>query len=180
MALRGISPLAAVTLTAERGDFSGYAHAAQLMAYLGLFAAGLRSPSGRCSCCATALAVKLRIVGGKDQSLQAVQGLMADMTGGLVGISTQTNALLAAGSVGGVAYDVRIRRAIDAMKLVRGTTPDFDELAKAVGLSRPHFFLQDIAFELGFDSPGNFTRFFARKQGVTPRQYRRNVQFVDG
>ncbi|SAL21593.1 AraC family transcriptional regulator [Caballeronia choica] len=105
---------------------------------------------------------------------------MADMTGELVGISTQTNGLLAAGPVGGVAYDVRIRRAIDAMKLVRGTTPDFDELAKAVGLSRPHFFLQDIAFELGFDSPGNFTRFFARQQGVTPSQYRRNVQFVDG
>lgn len=149
----------------------------------------------------------------EGQSLQAVQGLIAEMTGELVGRSTQSNELLAAGSVGGIAYDVRIRRAIDAMKQVRGTTPDFDELAKAVGLSRPHFFhlfrkqtgmtpatfsgmlrmdlsiesvsqhetpLQDIAFELGFDSPGNFTRFFARQQGVTPSQYRRNVQFVNG
>jgi AraC-like DNA-binding protein len=38
--------------------------------------------------------------------------------------------------------------------------------------------LQDVALNLGFDSPGNFTRFFVRQQGVTPSQYRRSVQFV--
>jgi len=149
----------------------------------------------------------------EGQSLQAVQGLIADMTGELVGISPRRNELSAAGSVGGIAYDIRIRRAIDAMRQVRGIPPDFDDLAQTVGLSRPHFFhlfhkqtgmtpatfssmlrmdlsiegvsqhdmaLQDIALDLGFDSPGNFTRFFVRQQGVTPSQYRQNVQFVTG
>lgn len=147
----------------------------------------------------------------EGQSLQAVQGLIADMTGELVGVSPRRNELSAAGSVGGIAYDIRIRHAIEAMKQVRGIAPDFDDLAQTVGLSRPHFFhlfhkqtgmtpatfssmlrmdlsietvsqhemaLQDVALDLGFDSPGNFTRFFARQQGVTPSQYRRNVQFV--
>jgi AraC-like DNA-binding protein len=149
----------------------------------------------------------------EGQSLQAVHGLIADMTGELVGISPRSNELSAAGSVGGIAYDIRIRRAIDAMKQVRGIPPDFDDLAQTVGLSRPHFFhlfhkqtgmtpatfssmlrmdlsiegvsqhemaLRDIALDLGFDSPGNFTRFFVRQQGVTPSQYRQNVQFVTG
>jgi AraC family transcriptional regulator len=124
------------------------------------------------------------------------------MTGELVVMSPRRNELSAAGSVGRIAYDTRIRSAID-----------FDDLAQSVGLSRPHFFhlfrkqtgmtpatfssmlrmdlsiesvsqyettLQDIALNLGFDSPGNFTRFFARQQGVTPSQHRRNVQFVTG
>ncbi|MEA3105040.1 AraC family transcriptional regulator [Caballeronia mineralivorans] len=149
----------------------------------------------------------------EGQSLQAVHGLIADMTGELVGISPRSNELSAAGFVGGIAYDIRIRRAIDAMKQVRGIPPDFDDLAQTVGLSRPHFFhlfhkqtgmtpatfssmlrmdlsiegvsqhemaLRDIALDLGFDSPGNFTRFFVRQQGVTPSQYRQNVQFVTG
>jgi AraC-like DNA-binding protein len=149
----------------------------------------------------------------EGQSLQALQGLIADMTGELVGVLPQRNELSAAGSVGGIAYDIRIRRAIEAMKEVRGIAPDFDDLAQTVGLSRPHFFhlfrkqtgmtpatfgsmlrmdlsiqsvsqqemaLQDVALNLGFDSPGNFTRFFARQQGVTPSQYRHNVQFVSG
>jgi len=38
--------------------------------------------------------------------------------------------------------------------------------------------LQNVALDLGFDSPGNFTRFFARQQGVTPSQYRRNVTIL--
>ncbi|MFM0004516.1 helix-turn-helix transcriptional regulator [Paraburkholderia dipogonis] len=149
----------------------------------------------------------------EGQSLQALQGLIADMTGELVGVLPQRNELSAAGSVGGIAYDIRIRRAIEAMKEVRGIAPDFDDLAQTVGLSRPHFFhlfrkqtgmtpatfgsmlrmdlsiqsvsqqemaLQDVALNLGFDSPGSFTRFFARQRGVTPSQYRHNVQFVSG
>ena len=149
----------------------------------------------------------------EGQSLEAVEGLIADLTGELVGMSPQRNELSVAGLVGGIAYDIRIRRAIDAMKQVRGIPPDFDDLAQMVGLSRPHFFhlfrkqtgmtpatfssmlrmdlsigsvsqqqmaLQDIAADLGFDSPGNFTRFFVRQQGVTPSQYRHNVQFVSG
>ena len=147
----------------------------------------------------------------EGQSLHAVQGLVADMTGELVGGSPRSNELSGAGSVGGIAYDIRIRRAIEAMKQVRGIAADFDDLAQTVGLSRPHFFhlfhkqtgmtpatfssmlrmdlsietvsqhemaLQDVALNQGFDSPGNFTRFFARQQGVTPSQYRRSVQFV--
>jgi AraC family transcriptional regulator len=149
----------------------------------------------------------------EGQALQAVEGLIADMTGELVVMSPRRNELSAAGSVGGIAYDTRIRSAIDAMRRGRGIPLDFDDLAQSVGLSRPHFFhlfrkqtgmtpatfssmlrmdlsiesvsqyettLQDIALNLGFDSPGNFTRFFARQQGVTPSQYRRNVQFVTG
>jgi AraC family transcriptional regulator len=38
--------------------------------------------------------------------------------------------------------------------------------------------LHEIALDLGFDSPGNFTRFFASHQGVTPSQYRRMVEFM--
>ena len=149
----------------------------------------------------------------EGRSLEAVQGLIADMAGELVGRSPQGSVLSAAGLVGGIAYDIRIRHAIEAMKQVRGLTPDFDDLAQKVGLSRPHFFhlfhkqtgmtpatfssmlrmdlsiesvsqqemaLQDIALDLGFDSPGNFTRFFVRQQGVTPSQYRRSVQYVPG
>jgi AraC family transcriptional regulator len=149
----------------------------------------------------------------EGQALQAVEGLIADMTGELVVMSPRRNELSAAGSVGRIAYDTRIRSAIDAMRRGRGIPLDFDDLAQSVGLSRPHFFhlfrkqtgmtpatfssmlrmdlsiesvsqyettLQDIALNLGFDSPGNFTRFFARQQGVTPSQHRRNVQFVTG
>lgn len=38
--------------------------------------------------------------------------------------------------------------------------------------------LMDIALQMGFDSPGNFTRFFVAQQGVTPSQYRRKVELV--
>jgi AraC-like DNA-binding protein len=47
-------------------------------------------------------------------------------------------------------------------------------------VSQQEMALQDVALNLGFDSPGNFTRFFVRPQGVTPSQYRHNVQFVSG
>lgn len=39
--------------------------------------------------------------------------------------------------------------------------------------------LQDIAAQLGFDTAGNFTRFFAGQQGVTPSKYRKAVGLVD-
>ncbi len=35
--------------------------------------------------------------------------------------------------------------------------------------------LLDISLRLGFESPGNFTRFFAMQQGIPPSQYRRSV-----
>jgi AraC family transcriptional regulator len=38
--------------------------------------------------------------------------------------------------------------------------------------------LLDIALKLGFESPGNFTRFFIAQQGVTPSQYRRKIELV--
>lgn len=45
-------------------------------------------------------------------------------------------------------------------------------------VSDPQIPIQDIAADLGFESPGNFTRFFLHQQGVTPSQYRRSVQFL--
>ena len=47
-------------------------------------------------------------------------------------------------------------------------------------VSRAEESLHDIGLNLGFDSPGNFTRFFACQQGVTPSQYRRMVEFMPG
>lgn len=39
--------------------------------------------------------------------------------------------------------------------------------------------LLDISLRLGFESPGNFTRFFNMQQGVPPSQYRRTVMLLD-
>jgi AraC-like DNA-binding protein len=39
--------------------------------------------------------------------------------------------------------------------------------------------LQDIAAQLGFDTAGNFTRFFSGQQGVAPSKYRKVVEVVD-
>ncbi len=36
--------------------------------------------------------------------------------------------------------------------------------------------LGDISLQLGFESPGNFSRFFRTQQGVSPAQYRRSTQ----
>lgn len=38
--------------------------------------------------------------------------------------------------------------------------------------------LQDIAFDLGFDTAGNFTRFFAGTQGFAPSKYRKILEVV--
>ena len=38
--------------------------------------------------------------------------------------------------------------------------------------------LQDIAFDLGFDSAGNFTRFFAGMQGFAPSKYRKILEVM--
>lgn len=38
--------------------------------------------------------------------------------------------------------------------------------------------LYDISLRLGFESPGNFTRFFKMHQGIAPSQYRRNVTIL--
>ena len=38
--------------------------------------------------------------------------------------------------------------------------------------------LMDVGLQMGFESPGNFTRFFVAQQGVTPSQYRRKVELV--
>jgi AraC-like DNA-binding protein len=124
---------------------------------------------------------------------------------------THWSTISASQLTGGIAYDKRIRRAIEEMKIGCGVALDFDQIARSVNLSRPHFFhlfarqtgitpatfgsmlrmeasidrltassipLQDIAQGLGFDASGNFTRFFVSQQGVTPSQYRRNVELV--
>lgn len=38
--------------------------------------------------------------------------------------------------------------------------------------------LLDISLQLGFESPGNFTRFFNLQNGISPSQYRRSVTFL--
>lgn len=38
--------------------------------------------------------------------------------------------------------------------------------------------LQDIAFDLGFDPAGNFTRFFVGMQGFAPSKYRRILEVM--
>lgn len=38
--------------------------------------------------------------------------------------------------------------------------------------------LQDIAFDLGFDTAGNFTRFFVGTQGFAPSKYRRILEIM--
>ncbi|WP_180970626.1 helix-turn-helix domain-containing protein [Burkholderia sp. WAC0059] len=149
----------------------------------------------------------------ESRSLEALEGLIADTIVELAGPTPRRDPLSAAALVGGIAYDGRIRLAIDAMRSLSGIALDFDDLAYKVGLSRPHFFnlfrkqtgitpatfgsmlrmersieyvsdpqmpIRDIAADLGFDSPGNFTRFFVHQQGVTPSQYRRSVQFLTG
>ncbi|MFM0718271.1 AraC family transcriptional regulator [Paraburkholderia strydomiana] len=147
----------------------------------------------------------------ESRSLEVLEGLIADMISELAGPTPRKDTLSTAALVGGIAYDGRIRHAIDAMKNFHGIAPDFDDIARKIGLSRPHFFslfrkqtgmtpatfssmlrmersiqcvsnpeipIQDIAFRLGFESPGNFTRFFVHQQGVTPSQYRRSVQLL--
>ena len=38
--------------------------------------------------------------------------------------------------------------------------------------------LQDIAFDLGFDTAGNFTRFFVGMQGFAPSKYRKILEVM--
>ncbi len=101
--------------------------------------------------------------------------------------------------------DNRIRRAIELMKANVCERVCFDEVARAVGLSRPHFFalfkeqtsltpnvywntlrmqealrqlqwsrepLTSVAWNLGFTTQGNFSRFFRDHAGVPPTAYR--------
>lgn len=103
------------------------------------------------------------------------------------------------------ARDFRIRKAVAFMNANLTSRVSFDELARSVGLSRPHFFalfkaqmnvtpniywnmvrmqealrhvqsgeekLTEIAFDLGFTSQGNFSRFFREHVGVPPAVYR--------
>jgi AraC family transcriptional regulator len=111
-------------------------------------------------------------------------------------------------ALGGLACDARIRKVLSIMAASVGEPIHIEYLAKAIRVSRPHFFhlfkqetqltplvyssvlrmesairqiaetddmLADISNRLGFESPGNFTRFFKLQQGFSPSQYRRNV-----
>lgn len=102
-------------------------------------------------------------------------------------------------------YDHRVRKAIALMKERVCERISFDEVARSVGLSRPHFFalfkeqtnltpnvywntlrmeealrqlqgseepLVAVACNLGFTTPGNFSRFFRDHAGVPPTLYR--------
>ena len=100
--------------------------------------------------------------------------------------------------------DFRVRKAIELMKLNMCERISFDDVARSVGLSRPHFFalfkeqtnltpnvywntlrmeeavrqlqsqdsLISVACNLGFTTPGNFSRFFRDHAGVPPTLYR--------
>jgi AraC family transcriptional regulator len=101
--------------------------------------------------------------------------------------------------------DFRVRKAIELMTANVRERIYFDEVAKSVGLSRPHFFalfkeqtsltpnvywntlrmqealrqlqwsrepLTSVAWNLGFTTQGNFTRFFRDHAGVPPTLYR--------
>jgi AraC family transcriptional regulator len=102
-------------------------------------------------------------------------------------------------------HDFRVRKAIDLMKAHVCERICFDQVARSVGLSRPHFFalfkeqtnltpnvywntlrmreamrqlqcseesLISVAWNLGFTSQGNFSRFFRDHIGVPPTVYR--------
>jgi AraC-like DNA-binding protein len=100
--------------------------------------------------------------------------------------------------------DHRVRKAIALMRERVAERICFDAVARAVGLSRPHFFalfkeqtsltpnvywntlrmqealrqlqseepMISVACNLGFTTPGNFSRFFRDHAGVTPTLYR--------
>ena len=106
----------------------------------------------------------------------------------------------------------RLVRLLKAIELMRANVCEricFDEVAKNVGLSRPHFFalfkeqtsltpnvywntlrmqealrqlqwssepLTSVAWNLGFTTQGNFTRFFRDHAGVPPTLYREAMQ----
>lgn len=104
-----------------------------------------------------------------------------------------------------VCADFRIRRSVQYMHEHLDVRSLFDDVARAAGLSRPHFFslfrknmnmtpsvfwntlrveaaierlstteipVSELAYDLGFTEPGNFTRFFRSHVGVPPSQYR--------
>lgn len=109
---------------------------------------------------------------------------------------------------GCATLDFRVRKAIELMKGNVSERISFDQIARAVGLSRPHFFalfreqmnvtpnvywntlrmeeavrrlqseesLISVACDLGFTSPGNFSRFFRDHVGVPPTVYRSAVR----
>jgi len=101
--------------------------------------------------------------------------------------------------------DHRVLKAVELMKANVCERICFDEVARSVGLSRPHFFalfkeqtsltpnvywntlrmqealrqlqwsrepLTSVAWNLGFTTQGNFTRFFRDHAGVPPTLYR--------
>lgn len=109
----------------------------------------------------------------------------------------------------GEELDFRVLKAIELMKANVCERVCFDEVARAVGLSRPHFFalfkeqtsltpnvywntlrmqealrqlqwsrepLTSVAWNLGFTTQGNFTRFFRDHAGVPPTLYREAVR----
>jgi AraC family transcriptional regulator len=108
-------------------------------------------------------------------------------------------------SAGNNGIDFRVLKAIELMKANVSERISFDDVARSVGLSRPHFFalfkeqtsltpnvywntlrmqealrqlqwsrepLTSVAWNLGFTTQGNFTRFFRDHAGVPPTLYR--------
>jgi AraC-like DNA-binding protein len=51
--------------------------------------------------------------------------------------------------------------------------------ASITKVSQRNFLLQEVAAELGFDTVGNFTRFFTAQQGIAPSKYRKVVEQIE-
>jgi AraC family transcriptional regulator len=107
--------------------------------------------------------------------------------------------------------DPRVRRAMCFMQRHLDARVSLEQVARSVGLSRPHFFslfhqqtsltpriywnllraenavsciqvtespISDLAYNLGFSSPGNFSRFFREHIGVSPICFRKGVRQI--
>lgn len=67
----------------------------------------------------------------------------------------------------------------NTIKLTTGKAPCFFFEEKIMNIAKtmlkdPHVSIAQVAFKLTFD-PSNFTKFFKRFEGITPKQYREHV-----
>jgi len=148
-----------------------------------------------------AMALREQLIGGDWPEKRAIRKVEAMIDRLFLAALSPTTSRAAR-----VAVDFRVRRAIETMRANLSDRICFDELARSVGLSRPHFFtlfkdqtrltpnvywntlrmeealrqletsedsLTEVAWNLGFTSQSNFTRFFRDHTGVPPTLYRK-------
>lgn len=147
-----------------------------------------------------------------DPNTHEVELLVLNIILAVTSAYSDIKSLSSVESIGGIKCDARIRKALSLMRDTIGTEVVLEDIARNVGMSRPHFFhlfrrdtgltpmayfsmlrmdaaikqiaethnsLLDISLQLGFGSPGNFTRFFNVQNGITPSQYRRCVSVLE-